>query len=194
MCECTANIFPGTKHVEGVGPLNAKIMLLGEAPGADEDQTGVPFVGGAGRILSAWLASSRISRDSCYIDNVIQHRPPNNNIDLVDLGAAIPSLYQRILRVRPNLIMCLGNTSLQCFTNGTIGLWRGGRFPTTIGGQEFQTFATYHPSFIMRQKKMWDVVVHDFVVAKRFSQNFGYSEDTHYILHPTSNEIKECVF
>src|SRR5262245_52598430 len=127
-CTC-ANIFPNTRHVEGMGVSDPDLLLLGEGPGADEDATGKPFQGGSGRILHVWRQQADILATPTYIDNVIQHRPPGNNIDLADLGAEVPSLFRRILQVNPKLIVLLGNTPLHVFVTGNITEWRGSYFP-----------------------------------------------------------------
>jgi uracil-DNA glycosylase family 4 len=193
-CDC-ANNWPGTTHVEGVGPLRPEIMVIGEAPGADEDQSGRPFSGGAGRILDTWLAKTGLQRSAVYIDNVIQHRPPDNDITLANLPAEVPSLFRRILRVRPNLIVLLGNTPLSVFVNGTISDWRGSLLPATIGGRAFKALATYHPAFIMRQKRMWDVVLHDLRKAKHHARTAEeYKEkEVVYITAPTPLDLEKYV-
>ena len=170
-------------------------MFIGEAPGADEDQAGVPFSGGAGRNLNAWFAKTGIARAECYIDNVIQHRPPGNDIELADLGAEVPSLFERILQVDPNLIVLLGNTPLQVFVDGTISDWRGSLFPVSVGGKTYQALATFHPAFIMRQRRMWDVVLHDLARAKEASVSPGYREpEAIYLTHPTEAQMDDFIF
>jgi uracil-DNA glycosylase family 4 len=169
-------------------------MILGEAPGAEEDQSGVPFSGGAGRILDAWLGRAGITRGSCFIDNVVSHRPPGNNIALANLKAATSDLHARIRNVDPNLVLLLGNTPLQQFVAGTISDWRGSHFPIQVGDTVYQAFAAYHPAFIMRQRRMWDVTIHDFCRVKELSKSPGYKEsDVLYITNPTIPEVKDFV-
>ena len=178
-----------------MGVSDPDLLLLGEGPGAEEDQTGKPFQGGSGRILHVWRQQSGILATPTYIDNVIQHRPPNNEIELADLGAGVPDLFRRILRVNPKLIVLLGNTPLQCFVTGNISDWRGSYFPVTIGGKVFKAVATFHPAFIMRQRKMWDVVIHDLKKAKRLAQTPGaYEEPPHnYLIDPPPSILaQEC--
>lgn len=192
-CNCTANNWAGTKHVYGVGPKNARIFIVGEAPGAEEDQSGTPFSGGSGRILDTWLAKVGISRAACHIDNVVSHRPPNNDISQADLRHARESLLQRIQTVSPNLILLLGNTPLQLFVAGTISDWRGSHFPIQVGDQTFQAVAAYHPAFIMRQRRMWDVTLHDLARAKELSRTAGYKEpEVHYTTNPSIQEVREA--
>jgi uracil-DNA glycosylase family 4 len=193
-CLCPeANRF-GARHVGGYGPLKPRIMFLGEAPGADEAQYGIPFSGGTGRILSAWCASSGIDRIACHLDNVAQHRPPGNDIDKIDLALQVPSVLRRIREVDPSLVVLLGNTALQVFVDGGISDWRGSYFPIDACGKTYAAVATYHPAFIMRQRKMWDVVIHDLKRAKELSNKSGYKEESYtYYTNPTPVEASEFV-
>src|SRR5262245_53836970 len=183
------------RHVEGYGPPNAAIMFIGEGPGAEEDQSGRPFAGGAGRILTTWCIQAGIQRDSCYLDNVVQHRPPGNDIDLADVAGEVPSLFRRIVAANPRLIVLLGNTALRVFVDGNIGDWRGSYFPITIAGRVFKAVATLHPAYIMRQRRMWDVCVADLKKAKRLADTPGpytapacnYNED------PSPSELERFV-
>lgn len=194
VCSCTINNWPGTKHVWGQGPLRPRIMIVGEAPGAMEDQDGVPFSGGAGRILDQWLGRTGIKRAECFVDNVVSHRPPGNDISLADLHAAYENLKVRIRNVEPNLVLLLGNTPLRCFVDGNIGDWRGSYFQVEAGGKSFQAVAAYHPAYIMRDKKMWDVTLHDLMRARDYSRTNQYWEPSvHYITHPSHAEAREFI-
>jgi uracil-DNA glycosylase family 4 len=170
-------------------------MFIGEGPGADEDQAGMPFQGGAGRILTAWCIQAGIRRDDCYLDNVIQHRPPDNNIDLASLPDEVPSLFRRILRVNPKLIVLLGNTALQVFVQGQITDWQGSYFPITIGGKTFKAVAVLHPAYIMRQRRLWDFCIAVLKKAKRLASTPGpYQEPkSNYNTDPTPTEFQRFV-
>jgi DNA polymerase len=170
-------------------------MFIGEAPGADEDQAGRPFAGGAGRILTTWCYQADIQRDSCYLDNVVQHRPPENDIDRADVAGEVAGLFRRIIRVNPRLVVLLGNTALRVFVDGNIGDWRGSYFPITIAGRVFKAVATLHPAYIMRQRRMWDICVADLKKAKRLSNVPGpYQETTQrYNEDPSPTELQQFV-
>jgi uracil-DNA glycosylase family 4 len=175
-----------------MGVSDPDLLLLGEGPGTEENATGKPFQGGSGRILHVWRSQAGIAETPTWIDNVIQHQPPGNDIDLADIGAEVPGLFKRILRVNPKLIVLMGNTPLHVFVTGTITDWRGSYFPITIGGRIFKAVATFHPAYIMRQRKMWDVVIHDLKKAKRLAQTPGpYTEPpTNYIIDPSEAELR----
>jgi len=96
--------------------------------------------------------------------------------------------------VDPNLVLLLGNTPLQLFVDGTIGDWRGSHFPIVVEDTTYQAFATYHPAFIMRQRRMWDVVLHDLSRARELSRTPGYHEvPVEYITHPRVGEVRDFV-
>src|SRR4051812_4072876 len=119
------------------GPLDARIVIIGEAPGVEEERTGRPFIGGSGQILSQVLAKAGIDRSQCYITNIMQIRPPQNDFGyfyedkkrnnpsrlLVD---GITRLEGELSRLRPNVIVPLGTEPLRAVTGlRSIEKWRG---------------------------------------------------------------------
>jgi len=165
--------------VSGIGPPDAKIAFIGEAPGADEEREGRPFVGASGRLLTEMCASVGIRREDCYIDNVVQIRPPGNDFRLfyTDARRTMPgeflqrsriSLQDRLLQVKPNIIVALGNEPLRALTGKTgIDNWRGSLFDTRWG----KVVGTYHPAYVLR---VWDarvIVEHDLKRALQESGN-----------------------
>lgn len=105
------------KRVGGHGPTNAKIVIVGEAPGAEEDQSGIPFSGSAGKLLDSILMEAGGNRHDCYVTNVVKVRPPDNKLDrLSELGLTVeqfyPELYEEINNVNPTVIIALGATPL----------------------------------------------------------------------------------
>ncbi|HZK75449.1 MAG TPA: uracil-DNA glycosylase, partial [Candidatus Kapabacteria bacterium] len=98
-----------TKFVFGVGNPNAKVLVIGEAPGADEDAQGEPFVGRAGQLLNKMLAAVDFNREEVYIANILKSRPPNNRDPKPDeVEACEPYLWKQIAIIKPKLILCLG--------------------------------------------------------------------------------------
>jgi len=196
-CDCQYNNWDGTTHVYGKGPTKSpRLAIIGEAPGAEEDQQGLPFAGGSGRILDVWLAKVGIQRSECYIDNVVQHRPPNNDIDHANLPEAYRSLYKRLAGIQPNLVLALGNTALRAFLPAaSISDWRGSLFPSVVQDKQVKVLATLHPAFIMRQRRMWDVVLHDLQRAAEASHLPRYTELPHhtYYMDPPLKDLSNLL-
>jgi len=148
-----------TNTVFGVGPVDARLCFLGEAPGADEDASGVPFVGRAGQLLTKIIESCRLSREQVYILNVLKCRPPNNRPPLPAEVANCRRFFERqIEAIEPEFICCLGTSAAQALlqTTETIGKLRGRWF--THGSA--QVICTYHPSYLLRnpvaKRDVWD--------------------------------------
>ncbi|HEX5316200.1 MAG TPA: uracil-DNA glycosylase [Candidatus Kapabacteria bacterium] len=138
-----------TKFVFGVGNPNAKVLVIGEAPGADEDAQGEPFVGRAGQLLNKMLAAVEFKREEVYIANILKSRPPNNRDPKPDeVEACEPYLWKQIAIVKPKLILCLGRiagTNLLKLTE-SLGKMRG----TVHDFCGIRVIVTYHPAALMR--------------------------------------------
>jgi uracil-DNA glycosylase len=132
-------LWQGAKHaVPGEGPLNAKIVLIGQNPGADEDEVGRPFVGRAGKYLTKTLAEYGIRREDVYITNIVKHVSPQNRKPFDDeVGACLPYLINQINFIRPKLIVLLGASAKET--------------PRIEGIEYIQVI---HPSAAMRFTKM----------------------------------------
>ena len=103
-----------TQPVFGEGNPRASIMLVGEAPGAEEDLTGRPFVGRAGQLLDKMLAAIELTRSEIYIANILKTRPPNNRDPLPEeISAHLPILYRQMSLIQPRFILCLGRIAAQ---------------------------------------------------------------------------------
>lgn len=140
----------GTNLVFGVGNPDADLMLIGEAPGAEEDRQGEPFVGAAGQLLNKILAAIGFAREDVYIANILKHRPPNNrNPNEEERTKSLPFLQKQIDLVDPKLILSLGKVSAQTLlgSNDTLGSMRG-KFHTFRDTREL--LATYHPAALLR--------------------------------------------
>jgi uracil-DNA glycosylase family 4 len=164
-------------YVQGYGSSSAKIVIVGEAPGAHEDAQGRPFVGPAGNILDDILQSAGIDRDSCYLTNVCKVRPPDNDLTKLKLiGQKIedflPQLWQEIEGINPNIIFGLGNTALQYLTgNRGIEKWRGSIQSCTRTGHK--TICSLHPASLLHEtggSTQWKELTYIKLDAKRVAE------------------------
>ncbi len=169
VAHCTACKLSATRTqgVLGVGDRNADWLIIGEAPGADEDAQGEPFVGQAGKLLDAMLASIGLKRgDNVYITNVLKSRPPGNrNPEPDEVAACRPYLLAQIALIRPKLILALGRFAAQSLldTDEAIARLRGRvhRF------RDVPLVVTYHPAYLLRnlpdKARAWE----DLCLARR---------------------------
>lgn len=148
-----------TTTVFGSGSPQARFCFLGEAPGADEDASGEPFVGRAGQLLTKIIESIRLTRDEVYILNVLKCRPPGNRVPEPSEVDNCRSFFERQLEViRPEFIICLGTTAARSLLRSEepIGRLRGRWF--THGSS--QVVCTYHPSYLLRnpsaKRQVWE--------------------------------------
>ena len=150
-------------------------MLIGEAPGADEDAQGEPFVGRAGQLLNKILEAIGFRRDDVYICNILKCRPPNNRKPQPEeVERCLPYLRKQIQLVRPALILCLGLTAAENLlgTTESLGRLRG----RTLSYEGTPVMVTYHPAALLRnpnwKRPTWEDVqaarvLHDELVRKR---------------------------
>lgn len=139
-----------TNLVFGVGNPNADLMLIGEAPGANEDRLGEPFVGRAGQLLNKILAAINFNREDVYIANILKHRPPDNRDPLPEeRKRSLPYLERQIDIIQPKIILCLGRISAHTLldTNEPMKNLRG-RFHTYR--DKYELTLTYHPAALLR--------------------------------------------
>ena len=142
------------------GNPRSKIMLIGEAPGANEDQEGLPFVGRAGILLDKMLAAINLDRRKVYISNIINYRPPQNRRPTdKEIAKYLPFIIQHIEIIQPKVIVLLGSTAMNALIGNEVviskarGKWIEKRFGTC----NTSVIITFHPAFLMRQpaqKKM----------------------------------------
>ncbi|HBU28967.1 MAG TPA: uracil-DNA glycosylase [Thiobacillus sp.] len=173
VARCTACKLSATRTqgVLGVGDRNADWLIIGEAPGADEDAQGEPFVGQAGKLLDAMLASIGLRRgNKVYITNVLKSRPPGNrNPEPDEVAACRPYLLAQIELIQPKLILALGRFAAQSLldTDEAIARLRGRvhRF------QGVPLVVTYHPAYLLRnlpdKARAWE----DLCLARRTMQS-----------------------
>ncbi|PNG26086.1 uracil-DNA glycosylase [Methylocella silvestris] len=143
-----------TQLVFGDGEAGAKIMFVGEAPGADEDRQGVPFVGRAGQLLNRMLAAIGLDRRDVYISNVVPWRPPGNRTPtMIETAACLPFTRRQIELVGPKILVCLGLPSAQTLLGAKDSMTRiRGRWLTyDCGGTPIRAIALFHPAYLLRQ-------------------------------------------
>lgn len=148
-----------TNIVFGVGDPNARLMFIGEGPGADEDRRGEPFVGRAGQLLTRIIEAMGLRRDQVYIANVVKCRPPENRTPLPDeVITCSPFLFQQVATIRPRVVVCLGTPAAQTVlaTRETITRMRG-KFREVDG---ISIMPTFHPAYLLRnpaaKRAVWD--------------------------------------
>ena len=138
-----------TKFVFGTGNPNAEAMLIGEAPGADEDKQGEPFVGRAGKLLTDILAAIQLKREDVFIANILKCRPPNNRDPLPEeTDTCFPYLEKQIELIKPKIILCLGRVAANGLLNKklTLGDWRKDEHEY----KGIKVIVTYHPAALLR--------------------------------------------
>lgn len=151
-----------TNIVFGRGNPQAKIMLIGEGPGKDEDLQGQPFVGAAGQLLDKILVAAEIDSDQVYIANVLKCRPPKNRVpNKKEAAACLPWLWQQIEAIRPPIIVLLGSVALQHLIspNARITSMRGQWLESKSG---IKIMPTFHPAALLRDASKKRPVWEDF--------------------------------
>jgi uracil-DNA glycosylase len=157
---CKLHTLGRRQVVFGVGNPNAEIMFVGEGPGADEDEQGIPFVGRAGQQLTRMIEGGMgLRRDEVYIANVVKCRPPNNrNPEPDEIATCEPFLFRQIEAVRPKVIVALGKFAAQTLlkVDTPIGRLRGRQYDY----RGTALIPTFHPSFLLRspgyKREAWD--------------------------------------
>ena len=153
LCEKRTNV------VFGVGNPRARLMFVGEGPGADEDAQGEPFVGRAGQLLTKIIEAMQMGRPDVYIANIVKCRPPENRTPLPDeVSTCSPFLLRQIAAIRPRVIVCLGTPAAQTLlgTRETITRLRG--IFRVVGG--IKVMPTFHPAYLLRnpaaKREVWE--------------------------------------
>lgn len=153
-----------TRTVFGEGDPCATLMFIGEAPGAEEDRTGRPFVGRAGQKLDEMIRAMGLTRESVYIANILKARPPENATPTPDEAARCgPYLREQVRIISPRVIVALGRPASQYLldTTDSMGALRGRWAKFQDGERAFPVMPTFHPAFLLRQytpenrKKVW---------------------------------------
>ena len=152
------------KHAKNIvfsdGNPKSKIMLIGEAPGANEDHEGLPFVGRAGQLLDKMLSAIDLDRRKVYISNIINYRPPENRRPTEDeIKRYLPFISKHIEIIKPKILILLGSTAMNALISSekVISKMRGKWIEKQFGTWKTSVIITFHPAFLMRQpaqKKM----------------------------------------
>jgi DNA polymerase len=159
-----------TNFVFGDGSADADIMFVGEAPGAEEDRTGIPFVGRAGKLLNKLLTHIQMKREDVFIANILKSRPPSNrDPQPEEIEACISYLHRQIELIQPKLLVALGRVSAQNLLKSTLPLKQmRGRLWQYRG---VDMLVTYHPAAILRNMGLMDTAIKDFkFIREKYQQ------------------------
>jgi len=158
-CEACALGTTRRSFVFGEGHPTADLMFVGEGPGEDEDLSGRPFVGKAGRLLDKIIEAMSMKRGDVFIANVVKCRPPGNRSPLPDeVASCTPILVRQIETVQPKVIVALGATAFRFFKGGNVSITRGRGQTFTWRGRT--VMPTFHPAYVLRnprsKREVWD--------------------------------------
>jgi DNA polymerase len=157
-----------TQTVFGVGNRNAQWLIVGEAPGAEEDRQGEPFVGRAGQLLNAMLLAIGLQREQVYIANILKCRPPNNRDPRPEeVACCEPFLKRQVALLKPRIILAVGRIAAQNLlkTDTRIGALRGKRY--TYADTGIPVVVTYHPAYLLRSPKEKRKAWQDLLYARK---------------------------
>ncbi len=163
MAACTRCSLSATRTqtVFGVGNQRAEWLVVGEAPGAEEDRQGEPFVGRAGQLLNSMLRAVGLAREQVYIANVLKCRPPGNrDPSLSEAAECLPYLEQQIALIKPKIMLAVGRIAAQNLlrTDKTLGSLR--QQVHRFGISQVPLIVTYHPAYLLRtpadKRKSWE--------------------------------------
>jgi uracil-DNA glycosylase len=157
-----------SQTVFGVGNTQADLLVIGEAPGADEDRQGEPFVGRAGQLLNAMLLAMGLQRESVFIANIVKCRPPDNRDPKPDEALQCESyLLRQIELIQPRMILAVGRIAAQNLLKSdiTVGKLRGRVH--LFGGRQIPLVVTYHPAYLLRSPEQKSKAWQDLQLALR---------------------------
>ncbi len=164
-----------TNMVFSDGNPKSKIMLIGEAPGANEDEEGLPFVGRAGVLLDKMLAAIDLDRKKVYISNIINYRPPNNRRPTEDeIKRYLPFITKHIEIINPSILVLLGSTAMNALIGNEIVIskMRGKWIEKKFGNCKTSVIITFHPAFLMRQPAQKKMAWIDLKMIRDKNSNF----------------------
>jgi uracil-DNA glycosylase len=154
-----------TKAVFGAGDANADLMFVGEAPGAEEDRQGLPFVGRAGQLLNQMLEEIGLSREEVFIANVLKSRPPGNrDPQPLEIETCRPYLFEQVRLIEPTVICTLGNFATKLLSGNPAGITkvRGAPQVHELGGRTVFLFPIFHPAAALRTPAVKETLREDF--------------------------------
>jgi uracil-DNA glycosylase len=159
-----------TQLVFADGNPQSRVMLVGEAPGHEEDLTGRPFVGRSGKLLDLMMAAIGLDRTSAYIANVVPWRPPGNRTPTPqETAICLPFIRRQIELANPDILVCLGGPAMQTLLGIKDGITRarGRWYPFDTGTREVCALATFHPAFLLRSPLQKRFAWRDFLAIKK---------------------------
>ncbi len=165
ICCTRCDLAPGrTQVVVGAGPVTARVVLIGEGPGAEEDRMGKPFVGRSGRLLDSLLDAIGLPRDQVFITNIVACRPPANRAPRVsEIRAHAPWLEEQLRLIAPELVVTLGRIALTYFVpDGRITEMRGSPQTVQKSGRSHLLLPLFHPAAALRRPELVPVMEEDF--------------------------------
>lgn len=154
-----------TQLVMGSGNPNADIVFIGEAPGKNEDEQGLPFVGAAGKFLNEMLAAAGMERSDVYITNIVKYRPPNNRDPLPEEKAAFwPYLVKQLQVIKPAVVITLGRHGMEYFLPGMkIGQIHGEAKRVQFGEEKLVIMPLFHPAAALYNGSLRQTLIDDFL-------------------------------
>jgi uracil-DNA glycosylase len=162
-----------TKTVFGAGNADADLMFVGEAPGAEEDKQGLPFVGRAGQLLNELLVEIGLSREDVFICNVLKSRPPNNrDPQPEEIAACEPYLWEQVRLIQPRVVCTLGNFATKLLTGSQTGITKVRGTPQTheLGGRPVYLLPLFHPAAALRTPAVKEQLRGDFATIPALLQ------------------------
>jgi DNA polymerase len=156
------------------GNPQARVMLVGEAPGAEEDREGLPFVGRAGKLLDRMLAAIELDRRAVYIANIVPWRPPGNRTPTPQEAATcMPFIRRQIELANPDVLVCLGGPATQTLLGVKEGITRvrGRWFDYDTGTRATRALATFHPAYLLRSPGAKRLAWRDFLAIRNALAN-----------------------
>lgn len=170
---CPELAAQATNLVMGDGNVNAEIVFIGEAPGKNEDEQGLPFVGAAGKFLNEMLAQAGMVRTDVYITNIVKYRPPNNRDPLPEEKKAFwPYLLKQLQIIEPKVVITLGRHSMEYFVpDMKISQIHGQAKQIQLGDDKIVIVPLYHPAAALYNGSMRQTLVDDFLKVPEIIEN-----------------------
>lgn len=162
---CSDLAAQATNLVMGDGNVNADIVFIGEAPGKNEDEQGIPFIGAAGKFLNEMLGEAGMQRSDVYITNIVKYRPPNNRDPLPEEKKAFwPYLLKQLQIIKPKVVITLGRHSMEYFLPGLrISEIHGQPKRIQFGDEKLVIIPLYHPAAALYNGSMRQTLIDDFL-------------------------------
>ena len=166
---CPELASTATNLVMGDGNIDAEIVFIGEAPGKNEDEQGLPFVGAAGKFLNEMLAEAGMTRSDVYITNIVKYRPPNNRDPLPEEKKAFwPYLLKQLQIIEPKVVITLGRHSMEYFLpDMKISQIHGQPKRIQFGDHKLVIIPLYHPAAALYNGSMRQTLIDDFVMVPK---------------------------